>query len=227
MHRKEKIRMAYRSVGNTSESYDGMMTYRSWPGRLASRLIWNLDEEKGKKYISMALSGIPANFQGRLLEVPVGTGCLSLPFYLNFPNAQFVCLDYVDTMLESARKRASSLQLENIAFLQGDVGQLPFDDSAFDIVLSLHGLHVFPDKDAAFREIFRVLRPGGIFCGTCYVTGERMRTDFFVRNFFVRGGFFTPPFETASSLRSRLEPLCYEVKLATVESQAAFVCRKR
>ena len=50
----------------------------------------------------------------------------------------------------------------------------PFGNSSFDIVLSLNGFHAFPDKEAAWREIFRVLRPGGTFCG-CFYVRERMK----------------------------------------------------
>lgn len=49
--------------------------------------------------------------------------------------------------------------LENVTFRQGDVGALPFDDASFDAVLSLNGFHAFPDKEAAYREVFRVLKP--------------------------------------------------------------------
>ena len=43
------------------------------------------------------------------------------------------------------------------------MGALPYEDDTFDIVLSLNGFHAFPDKEAAYREVFRVLRPGGTF----------------------------------------------------------------
>ena len=46
----------------------------------------------------------------------------------------------------------------------GDAGALPYADGALDIVLSLNGFHAFPDKEAAYREVFRVLRPGGLYC---------------------------------------------------------------
>lgn len=226
MRREERIRKAYQAVGSSSGAYDGMMTQSSWLGRLLCKWIWDLDEKKGREYIDHALFGIPEGFRGRLLEVPVGTGCLTLPRYLAFPGARITCLDYVDRMLDAARQRSAALNLGNVSFLQGDVGRLPFEDGEFDIVLTLNGLHVFPDKEAAFRELFRVLKPGGIFCGTCYVAGRRSRTDFFVRNVFVRGGFFTPPFHTAESLREKLETFCCEVKLSTVEAEASFVCRK-
>ena len=222
----DKITKAYQLVGRAAKSYDGMMTCSTWVGRLASRFIWNLDEKKGREYVGFALSGIPEGFRGRLLEVPVGTGCLSLPAYRSFPDASIVCMDYVDGMLETARERAASLHLGNVELMRGDVGRLPFADACFDLVLTLNGLHVFPDKEAALRELARVLRPGGIFCGTCYVMGERSGTDFFVKRVFVPGGFFTPPFDTLESLRARLGRFYRDVRLHSVEAEAAFVCRK-
>ena len=71
------------------------------------------------------------------------------------------------------------------AFQQGDVGALPFGDGSFDIVLSLNGFHAFPDKEAAWREIFRVLRPGGTFCGCFYVRGQNRHTDRMIRRLYV------------------------------------------
>lgn len=62
----------------------------------------------------------------------------------------------------------------------GDVGALPFADGAFDIVLSLNGFHAFPDKEVAYREVFRVLKPGGTFCG-CFLCGGRVQAVGLVR----------------------------------------------
>ena len=82
------------------------------------------------------------------------------------------------------------------------MGALPYEDDAFDIVLSLNGFHAFPDKEAAYREVFRVLRPGGTFCGCFYVMGEHKRTDWFVRRVYEKTGFFTPPYEMVDSLNA-------------------------
>ena len=123
-------------------------------------------------------------------------------------------------------EKADRLHLKNVTFRQGDVGALPYKDDTFDIVLSLNGFHAFPDKEAAYREVFRVLKPGGSFCGCFYVKGGHRRTDWFVRHVYEKTGFFTPPYETASSLKNRLERMYAAVTLGNVKSMAWFICRK-
>ena len=53
-----------------------------------------------------------------------------------------------------------------------------------------------------------------------------MRTDWFVRHIYEKMGFFTPPYETAFSLKNRLEKRYAAVTLGTVKGMAWFVCRK-
>ena len=211
MTRKQQIKSAYRLTGGHASFYDGMMTYSTLPGKAICRLIWNMDEEKNLRYLERALSGVPEDFSGKLLEVPVGTGVLTMPVYRD----------------------------QNITFRQGDVGALPFAYESFDLVLSLNGFHAFPDKEAAYRETYRVLKPDGVFCGCFYIRGgcartdwfiEHLygcaRTDWFIEHLYVPKGFFTPPFETESSLRDRLKTMYREVNVTSVEGIGCFRCRK-
>ena len=226
MTRKEQIRNAYKLTGSHAGFYDGMMTYSTIPGKAICRVVWNMDREKNLRYLEKALSGIPEDFSGTLLEVPVGTGVLTMPVYRDLTAAEITCLDYSEDMLSAARQKAEAAGIGNITFLQGDVGALPFADDTFDIVLSLNGFHAFPDKEAAFRETCRVLKPGGTFCGCFYVQGGHKRTDWFIRHLYQPKGFFTPPFETEQSLRARLQGLYRVSEVTMVEGIGCFRCRK-
>ena len=168
MDRKQTIQNAYRLTGSNS-FYDGMITCSTLPGKAVCRLVWAMNRAECESYLALALSGVPEQFSGSLLEVPVGTGVLTMPLYKTLPRAQITCLDYSPDMMAQAQEKALRLALSNVSFRQGDVGALPFADESFDIVLSLNGFHAFPDKDAAYRETFRVLKPGGTFCGCFYV----------------------------------------------------------
>lgn len=223
MSRHEEIKSAYKSLGGEATFYDGMITCSTLPGKAVCRLVWNMGKAENERYLERALSGIPEDFAGKLLEVPVGTGVLTMPVYRSLPRADITCLDYSPDMMERAKRRSPG----NVKFVQGDVGRLPFADESFDIVLSLNGFHAFPDKEAAYRETFRVLKQGGVFCGCFYIQGQNRRTDWFISKLYTPKGFFTPPYETLDSLRSQLGELYSLATVETVESMASFVCRKQ
>ena len=226
MTRHDEIRQSYRELGEIGNIYDGIITRSTFLGKLLDSLIWGLDRELSARWIEDALAPIPADFSGSLLEVPVGTGVLTMPLYASLPKADVTCLDYSADMMENAKRRAAAMDVSNVAFVQGDVGALPFEDERFDLVLSLNGFHAFPDKDAAFRETCRVLKPGGVFCGCFYIAGRFARTDWFVEHMYVPRGFFTPPFETEESLEKRLRGLYSEVEVHSVRAEGIFKCVK-
>ena len=93
-------------------------------------------------------------------------------------------------------------------------------------MLSLNGFHAFPDKEAAYRETFRVLKKGGTFCGCFYVQGGCKRTDWFIRHLYQPKGFFTPPYETEENLRTRLSKIYTEAVVVREEGIGCFCCRK-
>ncbi|MCC8079801.1 MAG: class I SAM-dependent methyltransferase [Oscillospiraceae bacterium] len=226
MDRHDEIKAAYRSLGSGASFYDGMITCTTIVGRVVCKIVWDLGRHESRDYLSRALSAIPKEFTGRLLEAPVGTGVLTAPLYKTLPHAEITCLDYSEEMMLRAQQRAKNNCLSNVSFVQGDIGKLPFADNTFDIVLSLNGFHAFPDKEAAYNEVFRVLKFGGCLCGCFYIAGETPRTDWFIRHIYERLGYFTPPYETAESLKKRLEQQYEAVEVSSVKSIACFACRK-
>ena len=225
-NRKEKIFNAYEGVGKLSNLYDGMITASTLAGKFALKVFWGFSVEEYFQFLDKAFAGIPKNFSGKLLEVPVGTGILSLPKYKDLNETEIYCVDYSSAMLNAAKTYANKISLSNVTFIQGDVGKLSFSDEFFDVVLSVNGLHAFPDKPVAYNEIFRVLKPNGIFCGSTYITGQNYRTDFFVKHFCNCAGVFTPPHENFMSLELKLKSFYKRVEICKINSFACFTCQK-
>ena len=214
----DKITEAYKLSENI---YDDVLMQRSFLSKLYISLFWGVDDnEIAEKVLSM----IPDDFSGRLLDVPVGTGVFTNAKYRQLTAAQIECVDYSDVMIYKAKQRF--LLLENVSCIQGDVGNLPYPDETFDIVLSMNGFHAFPDKERAFSETFRVLKIGGMFCGCFYIKGENRMTDFAVNRFLSKKGWFTPPFQTKVDLTKKLQSLYTAVNLNNDKGMAYFCCLK-
>lgn len=73
-------------------------------------------------------------------------------------------LDFTDEMLEKAEKNLNKLGYKNVSFVKGDIEDMPLTGGTYDVVLSNCVLNLVPDKNKAFSEIYRVLKPGGHFC---------------------------------------------------------------
>lgn len=70
-------------------------------------------------------------------------------------------IDFTEAMRERARAAARELGLDHVEVREGDALALPVDDESVDVVISNGVLNLVPDKEPAFAEILRVLRPGG------------------------------------------------------------------
>jgi len=70
-------------------------------------------------------------------------------------------LDMTDEMLAAANANKAKAGIANAEFLKGHIETIPLPDNAVDVVISNCVINLSPDKDAVFREIFRVIRPGG------------------------------------------------------------------
>lgn len=72
-------------------------------------------------------------------------------------------IDFTDQMIAKARENAEKLQLKNVEFIKGDIEEIPLSSSIADVVVSNCVLNLVPNKQKAFDEIYRILKPGGHF----------------------------------------------------------------
>jgi ubiquinone/menaquinone biosynthesis C-methylase UbiE len=220
MDRKIATDNAYQFSRNI---YDDVLTQKKLWAKLYNRFFWDVDDFEIARRV---LENIPPGFSGRLLDVPAGTGVFTAGAYKGLPHAAVMAVDRSEDMLNRMRARCAGNGAENVTCARADVAALPYADAEFDLVLSMNGFHAFPEKNKAFSETARVLKPGGIFCGCLYIRGCRRRSDIIVARILARKGWFTPPFWTKDELTEILERFYSMVDVRTVNAIACFRCVK-
>jgi ubiquinone/menaquinone biosynthesis C-methylase UbiE len=159
----------------------------------------------------------------RVLDVAAGNGNASLAAARRW--CSVVSTDYVPTLLERARERASAERLE-IDFQEADAEALPFAEGSFDVVVSTFGVMFTPDQERTAGELLRVCRPGGRI-GLANWTPE----GFIGQVFKVIGTHVPPPAGARSpaqwGTRARLSEL-FDAHAASIRlAQRHFVFRYR
>lgn len=97
-----------------------------------------------------------------------------------------VGMDYVPTLLERARERATAERLD-ITFMDADCEEIPFPDASFDVVMSVFGAMFAPDQEQTAQEMLRVCRPGG------KIGMANWTPDGFIGQIFKIVGSYLPP----------------------------------
>ena len=120
----------------------------------------------------------------RLLDVACGSGNLAIPAAR--AGAIVTGVDIATNLLEQARARAASEGL-TIQFDEGDAESLPYEDAAFDEVVSMYGAMFAPRPELVAAELVRVCRPGG------RIAMANWTPDGFIGRMFKSTGKHVPP----------------------------------
>jgi ubiquinone/menaquinone biosynthesis C-methylase UbiE len=107
-----------------------------------------------------------------VLEFGCGTGSTALA------HAPFVkhikAIDFSAKMIEIARGKAKIDGVGNVTFAQGDITTLDTPDQSYDAVLGLNILHLLKETDVVVANVYRMLKPGGVFVTSTACLGDRM-----------------------------------------------------
>jgi len=95
----------------------------------------------------------------KILEVGCGAGWLCGIVAEKVPQGQVIGMDVADEMVRRARRRFA--ENARLLFLIAGVEDIPWDDNFFNLAVSIESAYYWPDPAQGFREIFRVLQPGG------------------------------------------------------------------
>jgi ubiquinone/menaquinone biosynthesis C-methylase UbiE len=113
----------------------------------------------------------------RVLDVGCGTGLFLKSLAGEHAGLELTGLDLSEHMLSQARREPMKGMSHAPTFVQGSVYEMPFPEGTFDVALNSISCHFYLEQVRAFREIHRVLVPGGrLFCAAL-TTGLRGRAS--------------------------------------------------
>ena len=126
---------------------------------LLNHLLSGNIDKRWRRSVAKSLNATLSQGDARILDVACGTGDLSLTLFES-GEAQIVGLDFCRPMLEIAQSKATKSG-STVPFVEGDALDLPFRDSSFDAATIAFGLRNLASVEAGFKELLRVLKPGG------------------------------------------------------------------
>jgi ubiquinone/menaquinone biosynthesis C-methylase UbiE len=153
-------------------------TVRSAFGRgVFPHQFWFLLETPGRRWLQppeQLARRLQLSPDSRVLEIGPGSGFFSVAVAAGIPEGHLALLDLQSEFLERARRKLAKAGLHNFGCIPGNACELPFPDCDFDVVMMVSVLGEVRDRGKCLREVFRVLKPGGLLS----VTEQRLDPDF-------------------------------------------------
>lgn len=128
------------------------------------------------------LQELPPREFGEVLDVCAGTGFVSLNIMRRRLFKKCVALDLNPEALKILADRARTMGIDEIEIQTGNIMATEFQSNRFDVIMGNSFLHHLPDVPTFLKEMFRILKPGGVLC----ITGEPSPSAMKWQNYFQR-----------------------------------------
>ncbi len=133
------------------------------PSGLLGRWIGRKMAQQHVAENTWTVSLLDAQPNQHILEIGFGPGIAIEQIAERFPSCKIAGVDFSQTMVKVASQRnAAAIRAGRVDLRFGDVLHLPFADSTFDRVYSIHSIYFWPRPAEALREIYRVMKTGGV-----------------------------------------------------------------
>ncbi len=126
------------------------------------------------KLADWGMSHLEVTGASTIAELGCGGGRNAGELMKRYPEAKLTALDYSDVSVTKASEyNKKAIADGKCSVIQGNVAKLPFDSETFDLATAFETVYFWPGLETCFKEVFRVLKPGGTFL----ITNESDGTD--------------------------------------------------
>ena len=171
---KELVKEKYGEIANSSSTCCGPSSCCGTSNKIVGYTVMNDEYKHLDGYVADAdLSlgcGLPTEFAGIKTGdtvIDLGSGAGNDVFVARAivgEEGKVIGVDMTKEMIAKAEQNNSKLGYKNVEFRFGDIEDLPLANNLADVIVSNCVLNLVPDKEKAFSEIYRTLKPGAHFC---------------------------------------------------------------
>lgn len=143
-------------------------------GFLGKMMVGGMNGGGHAKLADWGMSHLGETGPAYIAELGCGGGRNAGELLKRYPSARLTALDYSDVSVAKAREyNKKAIKEGRCSVVQGNVAKLPFGDETFDLATAFETVYFWPGLKTCFKEVFRVLKPGGTFL----ITNESDGTD--------------------------------------------------
>ncbi|WP_033828547.1 demethylmenaquinone methyltransferase [Bacillus andreraoultii] len=209
--KEERVHHVFENIYNKYDQMNSIISFRQHI-RWRKDTMKRMNVQKGKK----------------ALDVCCGTADWTIAMSKAIgSDGEVIGLDFSENMLKVGREKLANEQITNAKLVHGNAMELPFSDDSFDYVTIGFGLRNVPDYMQALREMYRVLKPGGVIA--CLETSQPTMFGFRQIYYFyfhyimpLFGKLFAKSYKEYSWLQESARDFPEAKKLAMMFEQAGF-----